>query len=113
LRYSAKKLEERIMIKKIIFLAIIAGIVYLNYTNPKESDHRALLLAELESSGAVPVEVQEKIFRDVDFSNFLICSTTKTVDDSKLISYGYLKQVKLSNTSWAETVRKKYRDFSY
>ncbi|MCK4535596.1 MAG: hypothetical protein KAT93_01205 [Desulfuromonadales bacterium] len=102
------------MIKKIVFLAIVAGIVYLNYTNPKQADHEALLLAELQSSGAIPVELQEKIFRDIDFSNFLVCSAMKTSEESKMISLGYLKNVKMVNTSWAEDVRKKYQVyFSY
>lgn len=99
------------MIKKILFLAVIAALVYLNTTNPKASDHQALLLAELEKSGPVPQELQAKIFRDIDFSNLLVCSTMKTIDDSKLISLGYMKDVKMVNTNWAEGVRQKMQAY--
>ncbi len=97
------------MIKKIILLALIAGIAYLNYTNPSEDDHRTLLLAELQKSGPVSAELQEKIFRDVDFSNFMVCSAMKSIEDSKMISLGYLKKVKGVNDQWALNIRKKYR----
>ena len=97
------------MIKKLIFLAFIAGIVYLNYTNPKLADHRALLAEELQTAGHVSAQMQEKIFQNIDFSNFLVCSVTKTVDDSKMISLGYMKKVKLVNQSWLQDVRKQHR----
>ena len=97
------------MIQKLIFLAFIAATVYLNYTNPKLADHQALLAEELQKTGYIPVEIQEKIFQNIDFSNFLVCSVTKTVDDSKMISLGYLKQVKLINKNWVQDVRKEYR----
>jgi hypothetical protein len=100
------------MIKKLVFLAIIAGLVYLNHTNPKQTTHRAVLLEELQKSGPVPVEMQEKVFGNVDFSNFLVCSTMKTIDESKLISLGYMKKVKLVNRKWADEVRTKNLAYS-
>lgn len=97
------------MIKKIVFLAFIAGLVYLNYTNPKEADHRAMLLEQLQITGPVSAGLEEKIFKDVDFSNFLVCSFMKTIEDSKMISLGYQKKVKLVNDKWMEDSRQKYR----
>jgi len=99
------------MIKKIIFLAIIGAIVYLNFTNPKPEAHRAVILAELQKSGPVSQELQEKIFRNIDFSNFLVFSAMKTIDDSDMITLGYLKQVKLVNQEWVSRIREKYRAY--
>lgn len=109
LRYPAKKFPERLMIQKLIFLAFIGGIVYLNYTNPKLADHQALLAEELQSAGHISAEMRERIFQNIDFSNFLVCSVTKTVDDSKMISLGYMKKVKLVNQGWVQDVRKQHR----
>lgn len=99
------------MIKKIVLLAIVVAIVYLNYTNPKPEAHRAVILAEMQKSGPVPQQLQEKIFRDIDFSNFMVCSAMKTIDESDMITLGYLKQVKLVNQEWAERIRKKYQAY--
>lgn len=96
------------MIKKIVFLALIAGFVYLNYTNPKEADHRAMLLEQLQIAGPVSTGLEEKIFKDVDFSNFMVCSVTKTIEDSKMISLGYMKKTRMLNDRWLNEIRKKY-----
>ncbi len=97
------------MLKKIIFLAIIGGLVYLNVTNPKQADHEALLLQELQQFGPVPESAQEQIFGQLDFSNFMVCSAIKTSEDSKMLTLGYMKKVKVVHNDWAEEARKKYR----
>jgi len=98
--------EGRTMLKKLLFLAVIAGLVYLNMTNPGRADHREKLLAELEKSGPVSARTKENIFRDLDFSNFLVCSTMKTIEDSKMITVGYRRNVELVNSEWLASVRK-------
>jgi len=93
--------------KKLILLIIAAGLAYLNYTNPTREDHNALLLAELQAQGPVTEEQFAQAAKDLDYSNFMVCSATKTAMDSKMISLGYLKKVKLINDRWVnETVQK-------
>ena len=92
--------------KKLLFLIIAGGLVYLNYTNPTREDHEELLLAEMQALGPVSEEQFAHALKDVDFSNFMVCSATKTTLDSRLISFGYLKEVRLVNDQWIrETVR--------
>ena len=38
------------MIQRILIFALIGGLVYLNYTTPKEEQHRAATLAELQET---------------------------------------------------------------
>jgi len=40
--------------KKLLFLIIVGGLVYLNYTNPTREDHEELLLAEMQALGQFP-----------------------------------------------------------
>lgn len=93
--------------KKLLFLIIAGGLVYLNYTNPTREDHEALLRAEMQARGPVSEEQFVQTLKDIDFSNFMVCSATKTSVDSKMISLGYLNKVKLINDQWIkETARK-------
>lgn len=96
------------MLKKLLFLALIAGLVYLNMTNPGRAEHRDKLLAELEMSGPVPEQMEETLLRNLDFSNFLICSTMKTIDNSQLVTLGYRRNVELVNPDWLASVRHKH-----
>ena len=100
------------MFKKLIFLIIIGGLVYLNVTTPKQADHEALLLEELQQLGPLPENVQEQIFKQTDFSNFMVCSAIKTSEDSKMITLGYMNKTKLVNTEWPQEMRKKYMKYS-
>jgi hypothetical protein len=90
---------------RLVFFAVIAGMVYLNYTTPKIEDHKAFLLAQLQQESSIPAEIQEKIWKNLDYSNFLVCSFMKTKIDSKMISSGYLNKVKLINRRWVEETR--------
>ena len=90
------------MFKKLIFLIIVAGLVYLNYTNPPREGHEALILASLQKNGPVSQEQFAALMKDVDYSNFMVCSATKTMEDSKLITYGYLQKTKLVNDEWVK-----------
>jgi hypothetical protein len=95
------------MLKKLILFVVVGGLVYLNYTNPTRADHEALLLANMQALGPVSEEQFAQALKEVDFSNFMIGSATKTSVDSKMISLGYLKKVKLVNDQWLkETARK-------
>lgn len=93
------------MFTRLILFVLIAGLVYLNYTTPKIEDHKAFLLSQLQQGYPIPQEMQEKIWRDIDYSNFMVCSFMKTKEDSKMISSGYLKKVKLINTKWVEETK--------
>jgi hypothetical protein len=93
--------------KKLILLIIVSGLVYLNYTNPPRQDHEALLLNELRKSGPVSEEQFAQAMKDVDFSNFMVCSATKTSEDSKIITFGYLKKSKLVNDKWIKDATQK------
>ncbi len=95
------------MFKKLIFVAIIAGLVYLNYTNPKREDHEAVIRAALQKNGPVSDEQFDAVMKDVDYSNFMVCSATKTTLDSKMITYGYVKKTKLINEEWVKQVTQK------
>lgn len=95
------------MFKRIILFTLIAGLVYLNYTTPKIEDHKALLLAQLQQGYPIPEEMQQNIWKEIDYSNFMVCSFMKTKEDSKMISSGYLKKVKLINTKWVQDTRAK------
>lgn len=86
--------------KKLVLLIIAAGVVYLNYTNPSREDHETLLLAELQARGPVSEQQFAKAMESIDYSNFMVCSATKTALDSKIISFGYLEKVKLVSDQW-------------
>ena len=53
------------MVTRIIIFALIAGVVYLNYTVPKIEDHKAFLLEELQIGYALNEEQQEKLWKKV------------------------------------------------
>ena len=93
------------MISRIIIFALIAGVVYLNYTTPKIEDHRAFLLEELQIGYAPSEEVQERIWKKTDYTNFFICSFIKDTESSVMTSYGFLKKVKLANEKWVEETK--------
>ncbi len=95
------------MLTRIVLFLLVVGLVYLNYTNPKLEDHQALLLAELQQSYPVPKEMQEKIWREVDYTNFMVCSFVKTREGSTMISSGFLKKVKLVDSKWVDKVKTK------
>jgi len=93
------------MLSRLFLFAVIAGLVYLNYTTPTFEDHKAFLLAQLQQAYPIPEKTQAKIWKDIDYSNFLVCSFMKTRIDSKMITSGYLKKVKLINTQWVDEIR--------
>ncbi len=93
------------MLTRIVLFLLVIGLVYLNYTTPKIEAHQAFLLAELQQSYPVPEEMQERLWRQVDYSNFMVCSFMKTKEGSTLISYGFLKKVKLVDTEWVDKVK--------
>ncbi len=93
------------MLTRIVLFLLAVGLVYLNYTTPKIEDHQAFLLAELQQSYPIPEEMQERLWRQTDYSNFMVCSFMKTREGSTLISYGFLKKVKLVDTEWVDKVK--------
>ena len=86
--------------KKLIFLILAAGVVYLNYTNPTREDHEELLLTELQAIGPVSDEQFETLLKSVDYINLMVCSATKPADGSKMISLGYLNQTRVISEKW-------------
>ena len=61
----------------------------------------------MQEQGPVSEEQFAQAMKDVDFSNFMVCSATKTSEDSKLITFGYLKKTKVMNDKWLkDTVQK-------
>jgi hypothetical protein len=88
--------------KKLLFLIIAGGLVYLNYTNPTREEHEVFLRTEMQAMGPVSDEQFEKMLKDVDFSNFMVCSASKTTLDSRIISFGYLKEIRLINDQWVK-----------
>ena len=95
------------MFKKLVLFALIASLVYLNHTNPTREDHEELLLAELQQFGPVSEEQFATALKEIDYSNFMVCSATKTTLESKMISLGYLRQVKMVNDKWARQTMQK------
>lgn len=94
------------MVGRIILFALIAGLVYLNYTVPKAEDHQAFLLSKIEAEYPIPESMQERIWKKVDYSNFFLASFMKTTGDSTMITYGFLKKVKLVDDKWVEEIKK-------
>ncbi len=95
------------MISRFIFVVLIAGLGYLVYTTPKVEDHKAFLLAELQQTYPVSEEMQTQIWKEVDYSNFFVCSFMKTSVGSTMITYGFLKKVKLIDSEWIDKVKTK------
>lgn len=93
------------MLTRIIVIALIGGLVYLNYTNPTEQDHKDAIIAEIQQSWPIPEELQEQIWRKTDYSNFMVCSFLKLTEGSVMISTGYLKNVKIVNDKWLDETR--------
>ena len=94
------------MLTRIVIFLLVVGLVYLNYTNPKIEDHQAFLLAELQQSYPIPEETREQILREIDYSNFMVCSFMKTKDiGSTMISLGFMKKVKMIDTEWVNKVK--------
>ena len=95
------------MASRIIIFALIAGVVYLNYTTPKVEDHKVFLLEEMQIGFTPSEEQQERLWKKTDYSNFFVCSFIKDTEKSTLISYGFLKKVKLANDQWLAAARAK------
>ena len=95
------------MISRFIFVVLIAGLGYLVYTTPKVEDHKAFLLAELQQTYPVSEERQAQIWKEVDYSNFFVCSFMKTSVGSTMITYGFLKKVRLIDSEWIDKVKTK------
>ena len=83
------------MLTRFIIFALVVGLVYLNYTNPKIEDHQAFLLAELQQEYPLPEAMQERLWKTIDYSNFMVCSFMKTREGRTMISSGFMKKVKL------------------
>lgn len=88
--------------KKMLLLLLAGAVVYLNYSNPPRENHEAFLLDALQARTPLSEEQADKVLGDIDFSNFMICSVTKTSLDSKLITIGYLNRVTLYPGQWLE-----------
>ena len=95
------------MLSRFITVVLIAGLGYLIYTTPKIEDHKAFLLAELQQTYPVSEEMQAQIWKEVDYSNFFVCSFMKTSVGSTMITYGFLKKVKLIDSEWIDKVKTK------
>lgn len=93
------------MVTRIVIFALIAGLVYLNYTTPKVEDHKAFLLNQLQIGYDLPEEQQDALWKKVDYSNFMVCSFMKTTESSVMISYGFLNKIKLANDKWLAEAR--------
>jgi len=95
------------MVTRIVIFALIAGLVYLNYTTPKVEDHKAFLIDQMQIGYPLTEEQEATLWKKVDYSNFMVCSFMKTTETSVMISYGFLNKVKLANDKWiAETKTK-------
>lgn len=95
------------MLTRIVIFLVIIGLGYLNYTTPKIEQHQAFLLDELTQTYPVPEEMEERIWREVDYTNFMVCSFMKTREGSTMITYGFLKKIKLVDTEWVDKIKKK------
>jgi len=93
------------MLSRFIIVVLIAGLGYLIYTTPKIEDHKAFLLTELQQTYHLSDEMQEQIWKEVDYSNFFVCSFMKTSVGSTMITSGFLKKVKLIDTEWVDKVK--------
>ena len=93
------------MLSRFIMFLLMAGLGYLIYTTPKIEDHKAFLLAELQQTYPIPDEMQEQIWKEVDYSNFFVCSFMKTSVGSTMVTSGFLKKVKLIDTQWVDKVK--------
>jgi hypothetical protein len=93
------------MLMRIIMFVLLVSLVYLNYTNPKEEDHKAFLLAEIQQTYPVPEAMQDRLWRQVDYSNFFVCSFMKTTVGSTMISSGFMKKIKLVDNKWVDKIK--------
>jgi hypothetical protein len=93
------------MLSRFIIVILIAGLGYLVYTTPKVEDHKAFLLDELQQTYPISDEMQEQIWKEVDYSNFFVCSFMKTSTGSTMVTSGFLKKVKLIDTEWVDKIK--------
>lgn len=93
------------MFGRILLIAVIAGIGYCSYTNPKFDDHKAFLLDEIQQTYALPDDMHESLWSKVDYTNFLVCSFVKTSEGSTMVSAGFLNKIKLVDTKWVDDVK--------
>jgi hypothetical protein len=98
--------EPFTMVGRIIIFALIAGLVYLNYTVPKEEDHKAFLLSQIQQEYPLPQNMQNRIWKKVDYSNFFVASFLKTTEESTMLTYGFINNVKLADDEWVEKIKK-------
>lgn len=95
------------MLSRFIIFLLMAGVGYLIYTAPKIEDHKAFLLTELQQTYPISDEMQEQIWREVDYSNFFVCSFMKTTVGSTMVTSGFMNKVKLIDTQWVDKVKTK------
>lgn len=89
---------------KLLLLAMTGALVYLNLANPGRADHEAFLLAEAQARAPLAGEQSAALLEELDYSNFMICSATKTALDSKMVTFGYLNRVTLINEPWLAAI---------
>ncbi len=95
------------MFGRIILFAIIAAFGYLSYTNPKFEDHKAFLLTEIQQTYPIPEEMKERLWKEVDYTNFFVCSFVKTTTGSTMVTTGFMKKIRLVDTEWVDKVKTK------
>ena len=88
------------MLTRIIVIALIGGLVYLNYSNPTEQEHKDAIIAELQQSWPIPEEIQAQIWSKVDYTNFLV-----QLPPTKLHT-PFIKTIKIVNDKWVEETRR-------
>ena len=88
------------MLTRIIVIALIGGLVYLNYSNPTEQEHKDAIIAELQQSWPIPEEIQAQIWSKVDYTNFLV-----QLPSTKLQT-PFIKTIKIVNDKWVEETRR-------
>ena len=93
------------MLTRFIVFLLAVGIGYIIYTTPKVEDHKAFLIAEIEQTYQMPEEMKERIWNDVDYSNFFVCSFMKTSTGSTMVTSGFLKKINLVDTQWVDKIK--------
>ena len=87
--------------KTLLILAVIAFLGFLYYSNPSFQDHKSEIGSDLVESNTISDELDDPFWKDLDYTNFFICSTTKSTTSKTMVSVGFMWKVKVVDNEWA------------